>query len=810
MRAQCGERKVGFGELALFLYLLSESSSAYAQSVNTASPSSGTLVATVFETVGYKAQSMVLGQLGGFLGNLALAIWIICAVLALGLFLFSQKWSQALWLLIGPSLFYFAVFTPTLASRVEWRFGDYKPKELPRQQLVDEPGPFQVSWLFHVANRFISNSFAELTKVLTSGESEWIMKSFMTRQEVMNMLLGHRPEDGGLLSFSREVLAGCNKELDASRAVAAGYRDVQYRNTAEYKQAQKYLSTPANLRPPFAIQTERSTEFVLQLLSSPLQTGGLPIQHKCLDETRAAMSQYGLNPGNLAPNSRQLREFVQAPHQCERLWCWMGLGFQSAVVDSLDQEQATRGLDKATYDRIKLDLAAKLTNLDYVADASDPSGQTPLNGKLPIQPDVSMIPVVIGGYLIRETMRELDLHNPALAHFGAESGLELPPYQRDQNYGQDMAQFATQVSLQYRMSQSSQSFSFICANIIPYLQGVLLYALAVAYPFFGLLLLSLDKAKTFLTYFLLWAWVKSWDLGFAFVMLIDKVLWEFTPHSGFYDPQLDPNHGPVSVFASAFEGDPSFGIGTYYVIIGTCLTAVPIITAQVFVASYTSVLSHLFQGLKSFSQQIGNGANANTGIRLAVMFDSLRENSLEQAVMAKGDIDRPENLASPEVQNAYNGILKELDSIYNKLGEKLIPGATDAQMTRQEFDSLFAQTGQEVFSAQSGEFRGLATDRFSVARARLAVGRMRSNVRTAIFRTNASHNYFQVYLSSPQYAYYNGLRTTATDRREHWNLAAAPVTADQELRLSVLSQWNELQKMVTTLPRLESQKAIKP
>jgi len=71
----------------------------------------------------------------------------------------------------------------------------------------------------------------------------------------------------------------------------------------------------------------------------------------------------------------------------------------------------------------------------------------------------------------------------------------------------------------------------VWAQMIPYVQGVLLYVLAIAYPFACILIIIPGWHKTLFTWMSFYAWVKLWDLGFAVVESIEKTLWAMVGNS---------------------------------------------------------------------------------------------------------------------------------------------------------------------------------------------------------------------------------------------------------------------------------------
>ena len=63
------------------------------------------------------------------------------------------------------------------------------------------------------------------------------------------------------------------------------------------------------------------------------------------------------------------------------------------------------------------------------------------------------------------------------------------------------------------------------ALMIPYLQGVLLYFLAMIYPIACMLIIVPGWHKFLITWISFWAWARLWDLGFAIVATLERSVW---------------------------------------------------------------------------------------------------------------------------------------------------------------------------------------------------------------------------------------------------------------------------------------------
>jgi hypothetical protein len=63
------------------------------------------------------------------------------------------------------------------------------------------------------------------------------------------------------------------------------------------------------------------------------------------------------------------------------------------------------------------------------------------------------------------------------------------------------------------------------AVLMPYLQGILLYFVIMAYPFAAMMMVLPGHHKTFFTWISFFAWLKLWDVGFAFVQVLERSVW---------------------------------------------------------------------------------------------------------------------------------------------------------------------------------------------------------------------------------------------------------------------------------------------
>lgn len=72
---------------------------------------------------------------------------------------------------------------------------------------------------------------------------------------------------------------------------------------------------------------------------------------------------------------------------------------------------------------------------------------------------------------------------------------------------------------------------YVWALMMPYLQGIFLYFLAIAYPFVTMAMVVPGWHKMFFSWMTFWVWVKLWDVGFAIVAMAERSIWAMLGNS---------------------------------------------------------------------------------------------------------------------------------------------------------------------------------------------------------------------------------------------------------------------------------------
>lgn len=134
----------------------------------------------------------------------------------------------------------------------------------------------------------------------------------------------------------------------------------------------------------------------------------------------------------------------------------------------------------------------------------------------------------------------------------------------------------------YQTTELRHKFFSYALNL-PYYQGMLLYLLSVGYPFFALLVVVPGRAGAFLNFLLAWLWVKSWDVGFAMLMVLERLLWNLFPAQDFnVDSVVRRKIGEQELpelLTEVFKVDPAYNVHAYYYFLCIASAAIPTVCA---------------------------------------------------------------------------------------------------------------------------------------------------------------------------------------------------------------------------------------
>lgn len=146
----------------------------------------------------------------------------------------------------------------------------------------------------------------------------------------------------------------------------------------------------------------------------------------------------------------------------------------------------------------------------------------------------------------------------------------------------EMTLVPPKVDVRYSMSQQTQGWMqayqaniggkvkfmelYTWAILIPYLQGILMYFLAMMYPIACIMVIMPGQHKWIITWGSFWAWVKLWDLGFAIVISLERSVWAMIGNNAHITKAFDrivelDQVGDFNQSCAAGPVDPALGGG---------------------------------------------------------------------------------------------------------------------------------------------------------------------------------------------------------------------------------------------------------
>ena len=257
--------------------------------------------------------------------------------------------------------------------------------------------------------------------------------------------------------------------------------------------------------------------------------------------------------------------------------------------------------------------------------------------------------------------------------------------------------------------QEKERLMYAASNV-PYFQGLALYLLSIAFPFFSLLLLIPGKQSGFLLWFLLWLWIKSWDIGYALVMLLDDLLFAIFSverqaigqmHGTDYDQDM------AIAFASLGEMDPTFQLGNHYSLVAVATLAVPVTTAQLVLGGVRGGSQLISAGVEQASSFFSDRVEAGVSQRLT---NALKNEAQQLKVGAMkryaANINQGRSpLAGEKIP--VNNIVQHTLGGSQSVGTSSAAWHEEANRTAGEKSRLDAQQGQQagIAAGRSNPFR---------------------------------------------------------------------------------------------------------
>lgn len=644
--------------------------------------SSGTMIAAAMETVGYHSQADILKNLskmietGGALIFLCVAFSAILTVSMLG------QYRSALWLLVGPPIFFFVsgievagmTAVQSDATPPEWRFGPFRDTENVKDKFLEDKGETaKVSMVFHQYNMLISEISQKIISVFTKGDIEKQM-IFMARQRTLEDLFGAElKDDAGVFALASYFMVVCTNEIAAARTMAVLHQQVEsgIRTKAEVEAKPAYIGA----KKLYCSRFDKHYK--------PVTKG--PWLNFIYTLPEAASAQLSINQKEHLDTGRTNHERAT----CKQIWDWVLLGTQIAATSVVEKGTLTN-FDPYAF-RATNTKTWRKTLKEVVESAERPPSSEVMNDPCPgeagasldlVNADVAVKKYIemVSGIMLKKILNtppnQLMFNRIAGDHSGIIAQ-ERNAQVINKSPGSHRNRLERQLASQY--GEGVRYNAYVLIHLLPYLQGFLLYILALLYPFFALMIIIPGQVGQFFTWMALWAWAKSWDVGWAIIMVVDEIAWELMPKHGYFDPQnQNAFNSPVNLLEGAFQGDPGFSIGMYWTLLASMVTAVPIISAHALLGTKRAIASRLIAGqgsLSSWAGNIGDSAHDKVASRQLGEYSKM-----ESQAMLKAQIDKGRNLQRQHKEHQENSTLNKGGlSQHGKAASKDAKTAAEAQ-----------------------------------------------------------------------------------------------------------------------------------
>ncbi len=530
--------------------------------------SSGTMVAAVLETGGFIFQSFVLDELGPSLkGNVGGFIYLIGIVIALYNFTVRGSYRLVSWLLIGPPLFFSVILPRTHTENARWQFAkedrdqSYVDAGVRRMYEAHNPGGAgrkDVSTLFAKYNKMISLTVQEIVAIINHRQKDRD-KMFIFRGQLYGKLYSSYVDDTAFKDFIQAAMFGaCSKFVKAGRVLKND------QSTATQKQIASS---------DFDSQFEKAIDITLT------PKAALYLASKELKEIYGNPSDPETPPA--AQADAILQELVQRNikinRSCASIWGEVHAGileYAQGIVENINGMGAANQIDRD-------ELSKELERAAIGSTAGDYT---------------SKLERLVALYILRNEFFR-----------GSNTNFLKKVAQQARSFGQveipvEDDLMLTENSRIAMMEFSEKTRLLHAASNLPYYQGLALFFLGTFFPFFALLLLVPGKHAGFLHWFMLWLWVKSWDIGFAVVILLDDVLF------GLFSVAKDEiNKTGEKLLSDDFaqtmyaltQVDPTFQMGTYYNILAVAMLSIPVISSQLIMGSVSGGASIIASGMST-------------------------------------------------------------------------------------------------------------------------------------------------------------------------------------------------------------------
>lgn len=489
----------------------------------------GHLVSSALQTAGLYFQSDILNNFSSFTNQIAVVLFLAAAVGAVSAVALFGSYKRALVIITTPLIFLFLTQTRIAAKPIAYQVGERVEEDGTDQQmellkLVGDETFYErtpdVSWFYAKFDTLVSSTVQALVSFLVDTENK---KDLLVaaRERVYSQLFISRSADHNFIKLVSYGLIGeCAELTRLSQETGAAEKRIEVVSASQDPRASEIA---AGLQQ--RITAAKTRMELLQRVQVPVD-GELSDYLAHLD---------GKEPDIDSPSAitcSELWEYTRAASLLEASRAWARIEEEQKSTKELPWPQLRREVE------------------DAVA-AGNPE----------------KVNEIVAAYILHNTVLQAT-HSNMLGQLTGNGPMDAGKYHALYDYYLRPEGEGALLSLQF--------FS----GIIPYTQGLLLFLLSGAFPFFCLLILIPTRTQAVFIWMGCWVWVKSWDVGFALLYFIRDFLWQAMCGNVTRDPLNFDWSDQASLFRIVNEYDPLANQSMYYVIINILTVAVPVITAH--------------------------------------------------------------------------------------------------------------------------------------------------------------------------------------------------------------------------------------
>ena len=512
----------------------------------------GQLISAVLQTAGLFAQSDIIKTFEPILNNLAALVYVVAVIGGIFSVALFGRYKEAMYLLMGPALFTWTLTTTVPGGGTVVRIGS---------RYVPQAGKQQADLLKMFGDE---GAFSDIPQI------SWLFRLYdNVISEIVQgtvAVLVDTDNNADLLIVARERAMSetlLTEGTDQSFVRIVGMSAVG--QCAELSAFRSLLAEPKFKDPDTHVKEEAYRKWIKEKKVEMQKTISILKKKKVVHFDPSLVNYLKLH-GITAAN----------PATCEDLWKYS--------------------------EKLCKDLAGKV-----LLDVSERAGQTHglttdevLNEMVQAFGDGDPIKArdLLSTHIMRNTIG-------ATAHSGfIEQAANHTPFEKTE-YNFMFNNMSNHFSSGERMKL------VYWAATIPYLQGLLLFLLAAAFPFFCIFLLVPSKVSGFFMWAALWAWVKSWDVGFAVIYFVREFLWQFMEKNTQASlEQFDTAwEDPGSVLGVLSQVDATANFHLYYTLISLLTLSVPVLTGHLILGAsnmFDSFKTHIDKSADRFGTQTAN------------------------------------------------------------------------------------------------------------------------------------------------------------------------------------------------------------